>query len=194
MRKPDENLDDYNVKPATVTEIELPRAVSLGRTGEVEVLKPLMGQEVPPPTMVFRRRSIGQPLWFRRLIAVGSGALAMIGLVLVSAILMGIDDPAAELDIATQMQPEEKVIQAEEPFNFEILSPSSVATLRGGIDIVRASVKRKVIKPRVQLAQQPRPYIAPLQAEEPKFVPTTLVIYSDNGVIKTRIEPWIQSS
>ena len=194
MRKPDENLDDYSVKPASLIEAELPRAVSLGRTGEVEVLKPLMRQE-DPPMSVFKRRSIGQPLWFRRLIAVGSGALAMIALVLVSAILMGIDDPAAEPEVAIQTQPDEQLIQTEEPLGLESFAPSSVATLKGGIDIVRATVKRKVFKPRVaQLAQQPRPYVAPLQPEEPKFVPTTLVIYSDNGVIKTRIEPWIQSS
>lgn len=193
MRKPNENLDDYTVKPA-LTETDPPRAVSVGLTGEVEVLKPLTREKVRAMN-VFRRRSKGryQPLWFRRFIAVGSGAVAMLGLVLVSAILMGINDPGAELDIATQIEPDDKLIQPEEPFTFEILSPSSVATLKGGINFVRATAKRKILRPRIQLAQRPRPYVAPLP-EEPKFVPTTLVIYSDNGVIKTRIEPWIQSS
>ena len=67
MRKPNENLDDYNVKPSTVIEAELPRAVSLELTGEVELLKPITRQEVPE-MVVFRRRSAApfQPLWFRR--------------------------------------------------------------------------------------------------------------------------------
>ena len=195
MRNPHENLDEYVVMPATALRAEPPRAVSLWLTGEVEVLEPLIREEVPP-MMVFKPRSTAayQPLWFRRLITVGSLTLAMIALVLLSAIFVWISDPAARPDVATEGQPDDSLIQTEEPRSFEVLSPSGFATVPGVIYTVRATAKRKVRKPRVQLSLPARSYARPLQAEEPKFVPTTLVIYAEDGVIKTRIEPWLQSS
>ena len=194
MRKPDEHLDYYSVKPATSLRPEPPRAVSLWLTGEVEVLEPLIHEEVPA-MIVFKPRSTAayQPLWFRRLITLGSLALAMIALVLLSAIFVGISDPAAGPDVATDVQPDDKLMQTEVPFGLEMFSPMRFAP-GTGIDIVRATAKRKVLRPRVQITQQPQQYARPLQPDEPKFVPTTLVIYAEDGVIKTRIEPWVRSS
>ena len=145
--------------------------------------------------IVFKPRSTAayQPLWFRRLITLGSLALAMIALVLLSAIFVGISDPAARPDVATGVQPDDKPIQTEEPFGLEMFSTLRFAP-GTGIDIVRATAKRKVLRPRVQLTQRPQQYARPLQPDEPKFVPTTLVIYAEDGVIKTRIEPWVRSS
>ncbi|PYT00837.1 MAG: hypothetical protein DMF63_05905 [Acidobacteria bacterium] len=198
MWKPDESLDEFVVKPDADVISDPPREVLLRRTGEVEVLKPLTLAEIRA-----RRssRSFGafrtpQPLWFRRFLTLGSAALVMIALVLVSAILVGINDPAEGLDVATVVTPNEELDQPEEPFTFEVYSPSTLAPAGREIDTIRSSPRRRPLRHVVHLAAikrrvQPRPS---LRVEQPKFIPTTLVIYAENGVINTRIEPWLQFS
>jgi hypothetical protein len=134
-----------------------------------------------------------QPLWFRRLLAVGSGALVIIAIVLVSAILVGINDPASEPDVAINIPPDNR--QTEEPISLDIFSSSSLASVSGRIDIARSKVRRRTARPKVHLAaHKPTRQLRPLlQPEEPKFVPTTLVVYAENGVINTRVEPWLQA-
>lgn len=200
MWKPKESLDDYVATPVPEAVPEPPRAVSLMRTGEAEILKPLARPAAPAKSVqtVFkpsRRSVVPQPLWFRRFLAVGSGALVLIALVLVSAILVGIHDPAAVPDVATNVQPDDNLTQLEEPTSFDVSSTSSFAPAIVGSEIVLPIAKRRLIRPHVELAPyRPRQYAPQLQIAEPKFFPTTLVIYSENGVIKTRIEPWLQSS
>jgi hypothetical protein len=121
----------------------------------------------------------------------------MIGLVLVSAILVGINDPAAGPDVATNGQPGDMLTQTEEPFGFDIYSPLGFARVSVGNDIVRSNVvRRRSARPAIRLtAYRPKVQLRlPPQPEEPKFVPTTLIIYAENGVINTRIEPWLQDT
>jgi len=195
MRKPIESLDDHIVRPVPDVAPEPPSAVSLRRTGEVEVVKPLTvsRERVRIAFKGPRSRGPGNPLWFRRLLAVGSGALVIIGLVLVSAILVGINDPA---EVATNIEPDQDSTQTEELFSFDISSASPVTPATLGINIFRSNPKRRPIRPRVHLAvSKPKPQLRSIpQPEQPKFVPTTLVIYAENGVINTRIEPWLQFS
>ena len=194
MRKPNENLEDYSVKPTTELPGEPKRPVELRSTGEVETVKPLIREEAPA-TNAYAFRSVArhQPLWFRRLVAVGGGVLVVIAGVLVSAILIGVNDPNDGSDAVTQVEIDQSVTQPEELFTFEIPSPTTFESISAGIDIVRATTKRKVT--RARLNHRPQHYLRPLmQIEEPKFVPTTLVIYAEDGVVKTRVEPWIQSS
>ena len=199
MWKPDENLDDYVVRPDPDVDPKPPLAVSLRRTGDVEILKPLARIEVHEKRIrtafkVFRPLVTPQPLWFRRFLAVGSGALVMIALVLVSAILVGINDPTTGTDVATAVQPNDEPISLEEPVSFDLSSSSSFAPAAVGSEIVLPAAKRRAVRQRIEITPyRPRRYARPLPAE-PRFVPTTLVIYSENGVIKTRIEPWLRSS
>src|SRR5688572_14337647 len=97
MWKPEESLDDYVVTHTSDITSEPPRPVSLQRTGEVEVLKPLTRLELRKRAARFAFRALHpyQPLWFRRVVVVGSAALVLIGLILVSAILVGINDRVA---------------------------------------------------------------------------------------------------
>src|SRR5687767_7589197 len=114
MRKPDESLDQYIVRPTPEVTSEPRRLVSLHGTGEIEVLKPLTSPEVRSGFRGFRRSTPYQPLWFRRFIVVGSGALVMIALVLLSAILVGIGDPAGGPDVAGNERPDDALTQSEE--------------------------------------------------------------------------------
>jgi hypothetical protein len=193
MRKPNQNLDDYIVTPAPESITQPPRSVSLQRTGEVEVLRPLTLREIRATRV--RPAVLHQPLWFRRFLAVGSGALVTIFLALVSAVLVGINDSAVEPDVAMYVKPDEQLIQPEEPFSFELFSPSSFLPTTGGSDVVRSNTKRRTVRSKTRLAVKPRRQSTPApQLEQSTFVPTTLVIYAENGVINTRIEPWLQAA
>jgi len=194
MWKPDENLDDYIVKPIPEDTSDTPRSVSLRATGDVEVLKPLTLVEIRATRAGFNAPY--QPLWFRRFVAVGSVALVMIALVLMSAILVGINDPAGEPDVVTNVTPYSEPAQPEELFSVEV--PSSLTPVRAirGVRIVRSNPRRRAVRPSFAVAAiKPRHQSPPpLHFELPKFVPTTLVIFAENGVINTRIEPWLQDS
>jgi hypothetical protein len=186
-KKPNDSLDDFVVKPADKVESDAPRPVSLRRTGEVEVLTPLT------PLRKYGRygfRTPFQPLWFRRFLAVGSGALVMIAFVLVSAILVGINDSAGGPEVATNDKIEFALAQFGEPLKFDI---SSFAP--AGVDVAQPYTRPRQSRPTIQLAvNKPRRQFRPrLRPDEPDFVPTTLVIYAENGSINTRIEPWFQT-
>jgi hypothetical protein len=120
----------------------------------------------------------------------------MIAMVLVSAILVGISDSGPAPDVATYEQPDDNLMQLGELFSFDAPSPSIFGSATGEVDFVPMNTRRRSARPRIHLAvSKPRRPLRPLpQPEEPKFFPTTLVIYAENGVINTRIEPWIQTS
>jgi len=199
MWKPDEAPDDYTVQPNSKVISEPPRAVSLQRTGEVEILQPLARSEVSTTLSLrairaSRKYGRHQPLWFRRFLAVGSGALVMIALILVSAILVGINDPMAGPDVAAIEEPNDGPTQSEEPFSLNDSSSSIPAQASGGVDIVRSNTIRRPARSSMHVAAyKVRRLSRPTPPLEPKFVPTTLVIYAENGVIYTRIEPWLQT-
>src|SRR5687767_13054104 len=168
MWKPDENLDDYVVTPDPDADPKPPLAVSLRRTGELEVLKPLTRLEAHEKRIrtafkAFRPLVVPQPLWFRRFLAVGSGGLVMIALILVSAILVGINDPAAGPDVASTVQPSDEPIQPEEPISLDVSSPLSFAPAVVGSEIVLPTPKTRAVRPRIEvIPYRPRRYARPL--------------------------------
>ena len=195
MRKPNQSLDDYNVRPAPEVPSEPPRSVSLQRTGEVEVLQPLTRTEVRTKRGRYAFKAPLQPLWFRRFLAVGSGALVMVAFVLVSAILVGINDPVDGPHVAVNERSYDELSQPQEPFSFDVSPPTTFATAADEVPVIRSNTRRRPNRRSVQVAaNKPRRPFRPLpQPEEPKFVPTTLVIYAENGVINTRVEPWVHT-
>src|SRR5687768_2588531 len=113
MWKPDESLNDFTVRPDIDGTVEAPRKVSLRPTNQVEILKPLAPEEVPTTTG-YGPNARKQPLWFRRLIAVGSGILVMLAFVLISAILIGITEPAAGPEVTTNGHFEDNLTPTDE--------------------------------------------------------------------------------
>ena len=173
-----------------------PRRVSLRFIGKIEVLAPL-------PIEVSKPRSHGKLLANRNPVAgfmfsarslVFSGGLAMMAIIMLSAILVAIYDQPAEnyvsqgdvtggpIDVA--IDPFGKQSAAEGLFTLDLSTPQ--------IPLVKLLTARPKIKSRsarrsIQLAanrprHQPRLVVS-------DFVPTNLIIYPENGVIKTRIEP-----
>ncbi len=190
MRKPDESLNDFIAKPAPKVASKPPRPVSLQLTGEVEILNPLVRDE-PAPQFRWTRRS--QPVWFRRFLLAGSGALVMMAMVLVSAILIEMSDSREVAEVAPAEEHETVPVEAQTSVSFDVFSPSEGADVITGVRRnsraiqYRTRFTRAAYKPRRTYRSLPQP-------EEPKFVPTTLVIYAENGVIKRRVEPWLRNS
>ena len=120
----------------------------------------------------------------------------MTAFVLVSAILVGINDRGAGPEIATNEKGEDTLTQPQELFTFDLSSPSAFEPATSAFDLVQSNVRRRLNRPNGHAAvYKPRRQSRPLpQVEQPRFVPTTLVIYAENGVINTRIEPWLQAS
>lgn len=189
MRKPDESLEDYSVGSNSGIPMPPPRRVTLQSAGTVKVLQPINETVRSQPFVKPAFRA--QPLWFRRFLAVGSGALVVTALILISAILVGINEPERQAEAVSMGELPEWLRQPEKLFTLDIESPAVEA-----IDLVRLNTKRKITAPVLKRRlSRPTPVLRePLEPDEPNFVPTTLVIYAENGVINSRIEPWIQVS
>jgi hypothetical protein len=216
MRKPDESLD-LVVEAAPEKLAEPPRPVSLRFTREIEVLKPLARSEGPAKSeeaaAVDTSVSPDAPRlsWFHRSLVAGGG-LAMIAIILASAVFISTYDPPAEpavsqidtagdpSEVAIDAQPVDTLLPAEEPPVSDIFvlagsqpraadSPKSKKTSQPAFRIPR-SVFSSSARPRLQPpAYPPPPKPPPSPRLVPDFVPTTLVIYVEKGEIKTRIEP-----
>lgn len=118
----------------------------------------------------------------------------LIALVLMSAILVGINDPASGPDVAVNWKLEGIFAERVELFTLDYSEPSTFEALTGAVDVVRSNTRKRPYRRSIHLAaSKPRRQLRRLpQPEQPTFVPTTLVIYAENGVINTRIEPWLQ--
>lgn len=190
MRKPIDSLDDYVVGPVPETEPPLP--VLLRRTGEIEVLRPLAVWE--HPVKLIPAASPYRFSWFHRSLAIGGG-LAMIALVLLSAIFIGISDQrTSEVgDIAYIEVNDENAVTDDQLTSSDIFSipDQEQATSQPAARSRRTTFAARV-RPRTQpTAARPQLQIAEPEVTIAKFSPTTMIIYIENGVIKSRIEPWL---
>lgn len=190
MRKPDESLDDFSVKPVTGPASKPPREVSLQLTGKVQALKPLTSLAAAQANVYeFRPILRKQPIWFRRFIAVGGGAIVMVAIVLVSAIFFGISESADAPEVAMTVLTDPELAPTGEPFGFESFSLPEFAPPSNGY-VTRSNGGRKSGRRSIRVASHKRGLIPPSSTQS-EFFPTTLVIYAENGVIKSRIEPWL---
>lgn len=194
MYKPKEGLDDFIVKAAPESSGP-PRPVWLHKTGEVEVVRPLVTWQ--PPSRGGARWS-----WFQSLLIVG-GSFAMMALVLLSAVAIefydttvyradgsNIADYPSDLPIDQRLYDE--LLPTEEPFSSDVSTDSSLADDQP--TAIRSRWRARRSKPRVRLIAAYRPRREPSRPLliETGFMPTTLVIYAENGEIKTRIEPQLR--
>lgn len=209
MRKPDESLDDYVVKPEPEVAAVPPSPVSLRFTGEVEVLRPLARWEHPVKIVPANNETFLRPAppyrmsWFHRSLAIGGG-ISMAALVLASAMFIGITEPSPEPETAklyiAEDQNEFPIYQtpaarpADEQLSsdiFELSGSDSVAftsASRASRSRARFWHKSRAQQAVAQNVATPQPQLAVSQ-----FEPTTLVIYVEDGVVRTRTERWTVS-
>jgi len=206
MRKPEESLEDFTVKAMAIEKASEPaRAASLRFTGRVEVLKPLTPRLGNPAAAAgdkfFYRPTRYQFSWFQGVLG-AAGAVAVMALILLSAIFIGIYDPPAgpgvgsidiagnPSDAAIDQQLEDGPVRTEEAINPDILMAENSSYPGDELPPIRSTAKPVSESARVQIsANRPRRQPRRPQLVMTKFVPTTLVIFAENGEIKTRIEP-----
>lgn len=181
MQKPDLHI----VKPARDLDSDHPRKEV---TVEEEGLEPVADGEVS--------KGIANTFLslVRRSLAVVS-VLAIIFLIflgVLSAVFIAVDRPNTPSEVAKIESPPEELEQTEEPLNFHSFSEANLAPATP----VRANVRRRRAKPRIRVRgyKVRRPLRRSRVPLVPLFMPTTLVIYVEDGVIKTRIEPWVQTT
>ena len=199
MRFPDERLDDFQLDPAQ----ELagpPQAVALRFTGETEVVKPLARYErfvkskaapVEPAVIAAPHQPSRFPRWLA-----AAGTVAIIALIAAAGFMIANYRPRVEpvgpVDVAADQPPAAASTPADEPAESDIMSAADPTSTLGEFPAGRDEaarprrepphVFRSTIRPRRHLLPRPRFIVS-------DFVPTTLIIYIENGAIKTRIEP-----
>ena len=204
MQKPDESLDEYIVKPEPEVAAVPPSPVSLRFTGEVEVLQPLARWEHPVKIVPATSDTLLRPAppyrlsWFHRSLAVGGG-VAMATLVLASAMFIGITEPASgpetsQLSIAED-QNQFPIYRANDvkPAG-DVLSSDIFEIPRAATTVVsRRSPTRSILRPHIQrTSYREQPAHVPTMVVS-QFEPSTLVIYVENGVVRSRTERWTVS-
>lgn len=218
MGKPDESLDDNVIKRPPESSSEFPHDVS-PRLADPEALEDRELSEPVANTFliwVYRFVAVGSVLAMTAIVLLGglSAILFVIGEPTTERNLTTngrpaeepeattniehADEPVAttngqyadEAELTTNGQPPEEQTQTKEPLS--IFSASKSAR----VNITRSNARRRRARPRIRVAgyeakRSLRWHPKPLES---LFTPTTLVIYVENGVIKTRIEPWVRST
>lgn len=194
MRRPNESLDDFtnisaNPKPAARPPLKLLRP-----SGRHEVLKPIArSQDLAKRSRFVRLAPLpGGPRfsWYHRSVAF-SGALAVFALIL--GIFAGIyapPEPAGSRSDLVLDRQHEGISAPNEPDTSASLPAATGLSVPYRLYAVRAALRRRPARPRVlRSAYRPRQFSRPSHLVVSEFVPTTLIIYIENGEVKTRIEP-----
>lgn len=214
MQRLTESLDEFVVKAEEIN-IEPPRPVSVRFTGEVEVLKPLEGWAGPAKAVASETFALPEPSglsWFHRSLVAG-GAFTLGAVILASAVFIGMyegavqpgSDPAEVAELATGLQSDDRLLPAEGPLASEIFTTTSSepteANSHSSSELRKPQSTFRIRKgPRSAFKSSARPGVRFDEYRQKSrkhrsppivsaFVPTTLVIYIENGEIKTRIEP-----
>jgi hypothetical protein len=196
MQKPQESLDDFllPIEPIAAT---APPRVCLVPTGEVEVLKPLALDQPPANTGLLLRHRAPRISWFHRSLIFGGGALAAIGLIFLSAVFIaisedpetaasdGMSDPAYTVDGEPLGGQAAGLMFGTVESSTSLIEPLATGELRH-LQAVVSRPRVRTRNSRVDRITRKRT-LSTRQAVD--FVPTTLIIYAENGEIKTRIEP-----
>ena len=196
MQKPQESLDDFlrSIEPKEMTP---PSVVPLRPTGEIQVLKPLELESAPTQNALLLRHGAPRISWFHRSLIFGGGSVAAVTLIFLSAVLIGINDQADraavdDMDIPSGPSNIEMVDArgTDEPSELNnIFVSDAEAIVSGELGTVQSADRSIRVRHRVRRAPHVRPHRVPAIKKVVDFVPTTLVIYAENGEIKSLIEP-----
>ena len=211
MRIPKESLEEFLSGAAVRKKPEPPVARSLRPTGEATVLKPLAPEEPAleakgsdtsrvSGTNFARHRN--RSTVFGRPILV-SGAVALSTLIVGAAIYLGFIGPTTYADLAeNDLFPRRQSERVRTPPKITI--PVEIGPAKELTKITDEPTDNPVVTETVPVspnirraAYQPQPTkrrIFRPRLSVTNFVPTTLVIYAENGKIKTRVEPQLTAT
>lgn len=194
MRRPNESLDDFtNIDSRPIPAVP-PRLKLLRPSGRHEVLKPVeRSNDLAKRSRFVRLAPLsGEPRfsWYHRSLAF-SGALALGALIL--GIFAGLYAPTEPAGSRTGMildRQSEEIVAPNEPDSSGLLAEATGSSGPDRPYAVRSVVRRNLARPRVpRSAPRSRQFSRPSHVVMSEFVPTTLVIYIENGEVRTRIEP-----
>ena len=199
MRKPEESLEDFSVKAIAIDKAAEPApVVSLRFTGKVERLKPLASSEgLKNPDLAasdkFVRPAPNRFSWFQGALG-AAGAVAVMAFVLLSAVFIGIYDPPTEPSVETAGDPSDaatnhRLTRTKRPPKRDIFAAQNSPPPVDELSPVHPTAKPRPERPSVQIAAHRRRRQLRRPQLVTRFVPTTLVIYAENGEVKTRVEP-----
>ena len=202
MRVPEESLDDFTNIDAVRKPAGPPPVRSVSLSGRFEALKPLARStdraERSSATGSRSVRPVPSPganrlSWYHRSVAFSSG-LAVIALIvgIIASFYTSTEPAGFQGDVVMDRQSEEMPASANEPDTSAFL-PSTTAS--GAYDkpyAARSTVRRKLPRP-IRAYYRPRQLARTSHIVMSSFVPTTLIIYIENGEVKTRIERQLTS-
>ena len=207
MKPPNQSLEDFTGKSSTRKPTEPPPEHVVRPSGIVTRLDPLARYQGPKRLAIrrrFIRRSISRVRyrnvsWFHLSFAISSG-LAIFGLIFISVMFVKVFEPRVEplssgSDVAENRTPESMPPPVTKPDADELVSTEDSLPSMEDPDAERPVVTSRHSRPRLtnaayrQRRRTPRP-----QFVKTDFVPTLLVIYAENGVVKSRIEPQLTAS
>lgn len=202
MRVPNESLDDFNRNAAQPKAVEPPPAVSLRLSGDIELLKPLAScEDLVKTGGTFVHPAMQRLSWFHRSLAV-VGGLAIITFLLSISFYNAIYGPPVEPadnradtivslnDVATDGQPAD-ILTPPEGLDDSASSPAvdSLPAFEGFLAVRKVARTRRARARVLHTVYRPRRLVRRPQLIVSEFFPTALIIYAENGEIKTRIEP-----
>jgi len=194
MLRPHESLDDFTNIDAKPVPPEPPRMKHLRSSGRREVLKPVaQSSELMKRSRFVRLAPLpAEPRfsWYRRSLAF-SGALAAAALILgIFAGFYSQLEPVGGRNAIVVDRLPEGILAPYEPDGSDLLPAAHGSSGPERPHTVRSVAKRNPAKPRIlRTAYRRTPHSRPSHLVMSEFVPTTLVIYIENGEVKTRIEP-----
>ncbi len=202
MQVPNESLDDFINTDAALKTAEPPSDRSLQLTGKVEVLKPIArstdlarfraatGRMILRPEPSPKRNGIS---WYHR-------SLALSGAVAFGALLLGIftwiytpPEPFVAQNELVQDQPGgiHSYLQ-NDAATADTFTPSVAPRVSDTRRTARSTERRRTVRTRHRRTAYRSRNAAPVpRMVMSEFVPTTLIIYIENGEVKTRIEPQV---
>lgn len=199
MRVPQESLDDFTKNGAEREPAGPPAMKFLRSSGSFEVLKPLARAidaipSVPATKQVLARPAatpVERPVWWYRRSVVFSVGVAIAALI--AGIVAGLYTPPGSAGIQGEalanLEREEIWTIPSEPAPAAL--PATNASL--GYDrrsvVTTSTVKAKLLRPVNRAPYRPSRPARPSRFVMSSFVPTTLIIYIENGEIRTRTEP-----
>jgi len=200
MRRPFESLEDFTGRSGLRKPPDPPAAKYIEPVGTRRELEPLAVWEGPGKKRFFSANSLFPRSFldlaqFHRSIA--AGAFSLLALIVGTTLYFGNRNPAVEFsdtndEVATVEEPQlADVTPSPGDQNQNGLTNSDDAiALSDQNQPVKRSIQPRHSQPRVLFARYRTRHVLP----QPKFVlsdfiPTTLVIYVENGVVKTRIQP-----
>lgn len=185
-----EKVDDLDIAASPTRSQPL---VNGARRSGVEVLKPLASSEhltKQKTTADSRFPGLDHLSWFQLSLAVGSAVVA--AALILSSFFIWTDADASTHDVAINEQP---IIGRTPPKKEGPFVPFAVKSTPGLADEPAYVEKRSpVLRPAVRAAYHPRRLSRRPQLVVSKFVPTTLIIYTENGSVKTRSEPQLTAA